>query len=134
MYKFAISLMVIQVLYALGWAAHDLAARLGLWRDAGLAAEFINSVSLTQEALFAGHVVLNIVALALLLRRSRLSLPVYAVSFALDRTDWILMTGNLVMPRLVDLTLTTSLSFTLQGLLLALLVTLSFDGTLGRRR
>jgi hypothetical protein len=132
-YKASIVLMVLQVLYGFAWAAHDLAIRFGLWPGAGLEADYIASLTVLQETFFFAHVALNPIALVLLLRRNWLVLPVFAVSFVLDRLDWILMAGNTVLPQLVNLTVTTPLSLMGQGILLALLVVIAFDGTLGRR-
>ncbi|MAK65363.1 MAG: hypothetical protein CMF75_11590 [Maricaulis sp.] len=128
-----IALVAIQVLYGLYWALHDVTARLGLWPDAEQAADFVRSLGLVQEILFFSHVALNGVTLALVLLRWRLALPVFILSFVLDRGEWILMSGNTLFSDMVAVDAWALFSFTLQGAIFALLLILSFDGPLGPR-
>ncbi|WP_203293342.1 hypothetical protein [Maricaulis parjimensis] len=133
MHRVLIGLVVIQVLYGLFWALHDISARLGLWPDKLQAIEFVNSLGLVQEILFFSHVVMNGVTLMLVLLRWRLALPVFILSFILDRGEWILMSGNALFANMVAVDAWALFSFTLQGAIFALLLILSFDGSLGPR-
>lgn len=133
-YIFAVVLMVTQVVYALAWAVQDVAARLRIWPAGPTDIVFVKSLPLIQEVLFFGHVATAVVALVLLLRRSWYALPVFFVSFALDRSEWVLMTGNPFIDQIVDNSVLTPITFTLQGVLLALLLLLAFDGSLKRGR
>lgn len=133
-YWILIGLVLVQVAYAGFWAAHDISARLGLWPEPAEAQAFIASLTLTQEILFFSHVILNVVVLALVWRHSRLALPVYVLSFILDRGDWVIMGGNTLFASMVDVDVWALFSFSLQGAIFALLITLSMDGTLTARR
>lgn len=133
MHRSLIVLVTIQVLYGLFWAGHDVSARLGLWPDAEQAVDFVRSLGLIQEILFFSHVVMNGVTLVLVLLRWRLALPVFILSFMLDRGEWILMSGNTLFSNMVAVDAWALFSFTLQGAIFALLLILSFDGSLGPR-
>ncbi len=133
MHRTLLILVAVQVAYGAYWALHDLSARLGLWPDAEQAADFVQSLGLIQEVLFFSHVVMNGVTLILVLLRWRLALPVFILSFMLDRGEWILMSGNTVFSSMVAVDAWALFSFTLQGAIFALLLILSFDGSLGPR-
>ena len=126
-FTLAVTLMVIQVAYGVYWAGHDLSARLGLWPNEQLAEEFLNSLTFSQEAFFFSHVILNFVVLGLLLRRSRYTLPLFILSFILDRIEWVLMTDNTLFNQVFDGTILTISSFTLQALIIVLLTVLTFE-------
>ncbi|MBO6797333.1 hypothetical protein [Maricaulis sp.] len=120
-------LLVLQTLYGLYWAWHDISARLGLWQDEAVAQEFLASLTFTQEFFFFSHVTLNIIALLLLLRRSRFVLPVFVVSFLFDRIDWVMMTNHTLFNNLFDGSGLTMASFTVQALIITVLTILTFD-------
>lgn len=125
-----ISLLAVQVAYAGFWAAHDISARLGLWADPVQAEAFILSLSLTQEILFFSHVILNVIALVLVLLRRGIALPVFILSFACDRIEWVIMGSNNLFSMMVDVDSWALFSFTLQGAIIALLVFMRFEGRL----
>ena len=132
-YLTGIFLLALQALYGLYWAWHDISARLGLWQDEEIAREFLSSLTFTQELFFFSHVALNVVALILLIRRSRMVLPVFVVSFLFDRIDWVMMTHHTLFNDLFDGNGLTMASFTLQALIITVLTILTFDiGTDGK--
>jgi len=122
-----VGLVVVQVVYAGYWALHDIAARLGMWSDAGEADAFIASLTALQETLFFSHVVMNVVVLGLVLARRWLALPAFILSFLLDRAEWVMMSGNVVFSNMVAVDTWAVFSFTLQGTIIALLVALTFE-------
>lgn len=125
-----VGLVAVQVAYGVYWAAHDLTARLGLWSDAEQARAFVESLSAVQETLFFSHVIMNAVVLGLVLARRWLALPAFILSFLLDRSDWVMMSGNIVFSSMVSVDAWTVFSFTLQGAIVAMLVVLTFEGRL----
>jgi|GEM_PF-1721717 len=133
-FHITLGLLLLQTLYGLYWAGHDLSARLGLWPDPVQAAEFVATLGLVQETLFFSHVILNVVALILARRHSRFALPVFVLSFLADRTDWVLMSDNTLFNTLFDWTPLTLISFTVQASIIALLTLLMFNGQLGPKR
>lgn len=126
-YLSGIGLLVLQVVYGLYWAWHDLSARLGLWSNEAVAQEFLASLSPTQEFFFFSHVALNIVALLLLVRRSRFVLPVFVLSFLCDRIDWVMMSKHTLFNTVFDASGLTMASFTVQALIITVLTVLTFD-------
>lgn len=126
-YLSGIGLLVLQVVYGLYWAWHDISARLGLWSNETVAQEFLASLSPTQEFFFFSHVALNIVALLLLVRRSRFVLPVFVLSFLCDRIDWVMMTDHTLFNAMFDASGLTMASFTVQALIITVLTVLTFD-------
>lgn len=126
-YLSGLFLLALQTLYGLYWAWHDISARLGLWQNEEVAREFLASLTFTQEFFFFSHVTLNIIALLLLLRRSRFVLPVFVASFLFDRIDWVMMTNHTVFNDLFDGGGLTMASFTLQALIITVLTILTFD-------
>jgi len=123
-------LMGIQVLYGIYWALHDLSARMGLWPDADQAAAFVASLTAVQEVFFFSHVVMNVVVLALVCMRRWWALPAFVLSFLLDRSEWVMMTDNIVFSSMVDVDAWAMFSFALQGAIIALLVILVAEGRL----
>lgn len=94
---FCTALFVFSLVYLGGWFALDVATRLGIWPESwrgDQAVSFTASMSLLDNAFFYSGFVLLIVAFALYLRRRALAALVYALSFALSLTDWILLTAN----------------------------------------
>ena len=133
MHRALLILVAVQVVYGAFWALHDLSARLGWWPDPEQAADFVQSLGLVQEILFFSHVVMNAVTMALVLLRWRLALPAFVLSFMLDRGEWILMSSNTLFSNMVAVDAWALFSFTLQGAIFALLLILSFDGSLGSK-
>jgi len=130
LYRPLLVLMSIQVLYGLYWAAHDLTARLGLWPDADQAEAFVASLTAVQEVFFFSHVAMNVVVLVLVWMRRWWALPGFVLSFLLDRSEWVMMTDNIVFSNMVDVDAWAMFSFALQGAIIALLVILVFEGRL----
>ena len=129
-YLALLSLVAIQVIYAGYWAVHDISARMGLWADTDAARTFVSSLTVTQEVLFFSHVILNAVVLGLVWKQRWWALPAFILSFVLDRAEWVMMTGNVVFSNMVAVDSWTLFSFTLQGMIIALLVILVFEGRL----
>ena len=127
LYRSLIGLILIQVAYGGYWAVHDISARLGLWSDADQASAFVSSLGLVQEILFFSHVGMNVVVLVLALQKRWWALPAFIVSFLLDRSEWVIMSGNMLFASMVGGDLLSLFSFTLQGAIIALLVTLIFE-------
>ena len=73
---------------------------------------------------------MNLVTLVLVLRGLRLALPLFILSFVLDRADWVIMGSNNVFASMVNADAWALFSFTLQGAIIALLVYLTFEGRL----
>ena len=107
-----------------------MSARLGLWSNPDLADAFIRSLTLVQEVLFFSHVGMNIVTLGLVTMRRWWALPAFILSFALDRFEWVIMSGNDIFQILVDTDLWALFSFTLQGLIITVLMVMVFSGEL----
>jgi len=129
-YLALLSLVAIQVIYAGYWALHDISARLGLWADTDAARTFVSSLTVTQEVLFFSHVIMNGVVLFLVWKLRWWALPAFILSFVLDRAEWVIMAGNVVFSNMVAVDAWTVFSFTLQGMIIALLVVLVFEGRL----
>lgn len=129
-YLALLSLVAIQVIYAGYWALHDISARLGLWADIDTARTFVSSLTLTQEVLFFSHVFMNVVTFILVWKMRWWALPVFILSFVLDRAEWVMMAGNTVFSIMVAVDAWAMFSFTLQGMIIALLVILVFEGRL----
>jgi hypothetical protein len=126
-YRALVVLVAVQLAYSLYWAAHDISARLGLWPDTDQAQAFVNSLTVVQETLFFSHVAMNAVVLFLVLKRRWVALPAFVLSFVLDRSEWVIMGGNTLFSSMVDVDVWAMFSFTLQGAIIALLVTLVFE-------
>jgi len=126
-FHIAVGLIAIQVAYAGYWAVHDLTARFGLWPDADQADAFVQTLTLPQETLFFSHVILNVVVLVLLLMRRRLALPLFVLSFALDRVEWVMMSSNNLFSLMVNVDAWALFSFTLQASIISMLVFLTFE-------
>lgn len=129
-YQALLGLVAIQVIYAGYWALHDISARLGLWTDIDTARTFVSSLTLTQEVLFFSHVFMNVVTFILVWKMRWWALPVFILSFVLDRAEWVMMAGNTVFSIMVAVDAWAMFSFTLQGMIIALLVILVFEGRL----
>ncbi|MEA1943699.1 MAG: hypothetical protein U9P68_15760 [Pseudomonadota bacterium] len=129
-YRTLLTLVGIQVLYGIYWALHDISARLGLWPDPDQAEAFVTSLMAVQETFFFSHVVMNAVVFVLVWKRRWWALPAFVLSFLLDRSDWVMMTGNVVFSGMVDVDSWALFSFALQGAIIALLVILVFEGRL----
>lgn len=129
-YRTLLTLVGIQVLYGIYWALHDISARLGLWPDPDQAEAFVTSLTAVQETFFFSHVVMNAVVFVLVWKRRWWALPAFVLSFLLDRSDWVMMTGNIVFSGMVDVDAWALFSFALQGAIIALLVILVSDGRL----
>lgn len=129
-YQALLGLVAIQVIYAGYWALHDISARLGLWADIDTARTFVSSLTLTQEVLFFSHVFMNVVTFILVWKMRWWALPVFILSFVLDRAEWVMMAGNTVFSIMVAVDAWAMFSFTLQGMIIALLVILVFEGRL----
>lgn len=130
LYRALLVLVGVQLLYGAYWALHDISARLGLWPDSDQAAAFVASLTVLQEVFFFSHVVMNAVVFVLVWKRRWWALPAFVVSFLLDRSDWVMMTGNVVFAGMVDVDAWALFSFALQGAIIALLVILVFEGRL----
>lgn len=127
-YRALLVLVGVQVLYGAYWALHDISARLGLWSDSDQAAAFVASLTAVQEVFFFSHVVMNAVVFVLVWKHRWWALPAFVLSFLLDRSDWVMMTGNVVFSGMVDVDAWALFSFALQGAIIALLVVLVFEG------
>jgi hypothetical protein len=89
-------LVTVETLYGFYWAVPNIGVRLGIWPreiDQGLY-ELIPTLSKLQETLFFSHVVLNVLALAALLRRWAGCIALFVTAFLLDRIDWIMLGLN----------------------------------------
>lgn len=126
-YRILIGLILVQVVYGAYWALHDISARLGLWGDAAQAKAFVGSLGLVQEILFFSHVGMNVVVLVLALQKRWWALPAFVVSFLLDRSEWVIMSGNALFSSMVSVDAWTLFSFTLQTAIIAILVMLIFE-------
>lgn len=96
MFWLCVALVAAETVYGVYWGLPNIGIRLGIWPwdfHPGLR-ELIPTLSLGQEIAFFTHVVLNIVALAALLKRSALCLPAFLIAFILDRLDWIVLGLN----------------------------------------
>lgn len=130
LYRTLLVLVGAQVIYGAYWALHDLTARLGLWPDADQAEAFVASLTAVQEAFFFSHVAMNVVVLVLVWMRRWWALPGFVLSFLLDRSEWVMMTDNIVFSSMVDVDAWAMFSFALQGAIIALLVILVSEGRL----
>ena len=101
-----------------GWVEHDPEA---IWSSV---------LSVTQEVLFFSHVIMNAVVLGLVWKQRWWALPAFILSFVLDRAEWVIMAGNVVFSNMVAVDAWTVFSFTLQGMIIALLVVLVSEGRL----
>lgn len=129
-YRALVVLVVVQLVYGLCWAGHDISARLGLWTDPAQAEAFIGSLGIVQETLFFSHVAMNAVVLVLVLQSRWWALPAFILSFLLDRSEWVMMGGNTLFSSMVAVDVWALFSFTLQGAIIAFLVILVFEGRL----
>lgn len=131
-YQVLIGLMGLATVNSLFWAGHDVSARLGLWPNAEAAERFVASLGVIQEVAFFSHVVMNIVALALALKKKWYALLAFLLAFVLGRMDWLMLIGNQHWEAAADLSANMgSLPLlVVEGVVIGLLFVLSFDQTL----
>jgi hypothetical protein len=125
----------IETIYSFGWALQDIGVRTGLWWDDPAGEAFIATLTVWHETAFFTHVVLNFVAWWLLWRRFGAALPVYILAFACGKIDWIFLAFNTEFDTLLggNAALEGYIVFLNQGLAIAALLYLQFEGSLHRK-
>lgn len=95
-YPLTCFLFALVALYAIGWLVVDILTATGGWPSSSDfdAASFKNELTVVNQIAFYGLNLANAATLVALVRRSRLALVFFAVSFALGVTDWILLSFN----------------------------------------
>jgi hypothetical protein len=125
-YLLALWLLIPSTLYTTAWFVMDVLARLGWWPNDLISFDiyaFVANTTAIEEAHFFAYVAFKLAALGLLLRRLRLAVPVFIVSYVLKLVDWISMAMNQYYNSSVD----GSIQALVQLIILALLVKLYFD-------